>query len=904
MMALRYHDDTPLTDHLNNYQGIINQLAAMGIKFDDEIQALWLLGTLPDSWETFRMSLSNSAPDGKMTMNSVKSSALNEEMRRKTQGSSSNADALVFEKRGRNESRGSKNRDKSRDKSRGKSNRFANVECYHCHAKGHIKKHCRKFKRDSQNGSTEKRSDESNGDRVATVSGDYLIVWEGDEVNFVCQDTSWVVDTGATIHGTSRRDLFTSYRSGDFGTVKMGDDGLATVAGIGDVCLQTCNGTRLMLYNVRHIPSLRLNLISPGVLDSEGYCSTFKDGQWKLTKGSMVIARASKNPSLYILQAKLSGDRISAVDDEESVELWHRRLGHISEKGLNFLSNKNLLPGIKSAALRKCSHCLAGKQNRVAFRSSPPSRKSGILDLVHSDVCGPMKTKSLGGSIYFVTFIDDFSRKIWVYTLKTKDQVAGVFREFHALVERQTGKKLKCIRTDNGGEYIGCFAQYCRQHGIRHQRTPPKTPQLNGIAERMNKTLIERVRCLLSQAQLSKSFWAEALSTVVHILNLTPCVPLDFDIPNRVWTGKDVSYDHLRVFGCKAFVHIPKDDRSKLDSKSRQCIFIGYGLDEFGYKLYDPVEKKIIRSRDVVFVEDQTIQDIQKSKMNSGSEVHHDLVDLNSFPLTRAPVQVDELQQEGDAHVPVEVDADDVTSEPEISTDFSREVPVGRPVRNRRPSSRYPFDEYVMLTDAGDPECYQEAVESEQKKYWLSAMHEEMDSLQKNHTYDLVELPKGKKLLKNKWVFKLKSHEGKSQPRYKARLVVKGFGQRQGIDFTEIFSPVVKMTSIRVALGLAACQDLEIEQMDVKTAFLHGDLDEEIYMEQPEGFKVKNKENLVCRLKKSLYGLKQAPRQWYKKFDSFMTEKGYTRTTSDHCVYMKRFGEDFNVDSRPKYVCY
>ena len=144
-----------------------------------------------------------------------------------------------------------------------------------------------------------------------------------------------------------------------------------------------------------------------------------------------------------------------------------------------------------------------------------------------------------------------------------------------------------------------------------------------------------------------------------------------------------------------------------------------------------------------------------------------------------------------------------------------------------------------------------------------------MNSLYQNDTFELVNLPKGKKALKNKWVYRVKTEENTSHPRYKAILVVKGFSQKKGIDYSEIFSPVVKMSSIRVVLGMAATMDLEIEQLDVKTAFLHGDLEEEIYMEQPEGFMVAGKEHLVCKLKKSLYGLKQAPRQWYKKFESF-----------------------------------
>ena len=509
-----------------------------------------------------------------------------------------------------------------------------------------------------------------------------------------------------------------------------------------------------------------------------------------------------------------------------------------------------------------------------------------------------MKTKTLGGALYFVTFIDDCSRKLWVYVLKTKDQVLGVFKQFQASVERETGKKLKCIRTDNGGEYCGPFDEYCKHQGIRHQKTPPKTPQLNGLAERMNRTLMERVRCLLSEAKLPNSFWGEALLTAAHVINLSPAVALQSDVPNSVWYGKDVSCDHLRVFGCKAFVHVPKDERSKLDAKTRQCIFIGYGLDEFGYRLYDPIEKKLVRSRDIIFMENQTIEDIDKAeKVESssfGGIVHHDEVPHTSVH------DVVGFDNHGDAqnhvsnqHVDVDNNNDIVIDDPvahEVVDESN--IPLRRSTRQRFPSSRYSPNEYVLLTDGGEPECYEEAMEDEHKNQWIEAMQDEMKSLHENHTYELVKLPKGMRALKNKWVFKVKVEEHNLKPRYKARLVVKGFGQRKGIDFDEIFSPVVKISSIRTVLGLAASLNLEIEQMDVKTAFLHGDLEEEIYMEQPEGFKVDGKENCVCKLKKSLYGLKQAPRQWYKKFEYVMGEQGYKKTSSDHCVFVQKFSDN------------
>ena len=167
-----------------------------------------------------------------------------------------------------------------------------------------------------------------------------------------------------------------------------------------------------------------------------------------------------------------------------------------------------------------------------------------------------------------------------------------------------------------------------------------------------------------------------------------------------------------------------------------------------------------------------------------------------------------------------------------------------------------------------------------------------MKSLHDNHTFDLMKLPKGKRALDNRRIYKVKHESNTMSPRYKARLVVKGFSQRKGVDFNEIFSHVVKMSSIRIVLSLAATLDLEVEQMDVKTAFLHGDLEEEIYMKQLDGFHVEGKEYYVCRLRKSLYGLKQASRQWYKKFESIMCEQGYMKTTSDHCVFVRKFSND------------
>ncbi|KAL0404121.1 UNVERIFIED_CONTAM: Retrovirus-related Pol polyprotein from transposon TNT 1-94 [Sesamum radiatum] len=412
----------------------------------------------------------------------------------------------------------------------------------------------------------------------------------------------------------------------------------------------------------------------------------------------------------------------------------------------------------------------------------------------------------------------------------------------------------------------------------------------------MNRTILERVRSMLNMAKLPKSFWGEAVNTACYLINRSPSVPLNFEVPERLWTGKDPTYSHVRVFGCLSYAHVSKELRQKLDARTIPCIFIGYGNEEFGYRLWDPKEKKVIRSRDVVFHENLTIEDIEKSPMSQKSNEGAQVSDVAPELFMRNNEEVPEGNSESEAEIEENEETEESAEqgEPEPSPDTNEDsssqmVPVvRRSERGHIPSKRYPSSEYLLLTEDGEPESFQEIESHKDKEKWLIAMQQELESLHKNQTYELVELPKGKKALKNKWVFKLKKDASGRVVNHKARLVVKGFQQKKGIDFDEIFAPVVKMTSIRVILGLAASMNLELEQMDVKTAFLHGDLDEEIYMQQPEGCEVSNK-NLVCKLSKSLYGLKQAPRQWNKKFDSCMKRHGYKKTTADDCVYFKKF---------------
>ena len=847
-----------VAEHLNEFNTVMSQLSSVNVQFEDEIWALLVLSSLPDSWNGMVTSLSNSSGSTKLKFDDVVSAILDEEIRRKPSGESSGS-ALNVGNRGRSSEREqSHGRSKSRSKSRSSKGK---IECWNCGKKGHLKKDCR---------APPKKNKQKNGNKdneaSANVAGD--AVQDALILAFDYKSESWVIDSGASFHATAHKEYLKNYVQGDFGKVYLGDDEPCDIIGKGDVQIKLPNGSIWQLNDVRHVPSLKRNLISVGQLASSGHVTVFADDFWKVTKGSMVVARGKKEGTLYLTNSSTSS--IAVADKGIDSNTWHYRLGHMSEKGMKILHSKGKLEGLKSLDLEFCEDCVFGKQKKVTFSKVGRPPKSERLELVHTDVWGQTQVPSLGGSSYFVTFIDDATRKLWVYPMKHKSDVFDVFKKWKALVENETGLKLKCLRSDNGGEYCSKeFEEYCAKNGIKREKTIPNTPQQNGVAERMNRTIVERARSMRLHAGLPKQFWAEAVNAAAYLINRGPSVPLDGGLPEEAWTGKEVNLSHLKVFGCISYVHVDAEKRDKLDSKSRKCTFIGYGSDEFGYRFWDEENRKIIRSRNVIF--NEKVMHKNKDKVHEDSNEYLELDDTS------------------------ENDVPEVHGNENPQVDPQTPAPVRRSSRTPKPTQRYsPSLFYLLLTDGGEPECYEEALQVETRARWEQAMEDEMKSLSSNQTWDLVQLPKGKKALHNKWVYKLKEEHNGSK-RYKARLVAKGFQQKAGIDYSELFSPVVKLNTIRSVLSIVAVENLHLEQLDVKTAFLHGDLEEDIYMHQPQGYAVPGKEEMVCKLKKSLYGLKQAPRQWYIKFDSFMYNTGYKRCHADHCCYFKSFDDCYII---------
>jgi len=613
-----------------------------------------------------------------------------------------------------------------------------------------------------------------------------------------------------------------------------------------------------------------------------------------------MIGSGNKNRGLYFLDRNVPQSQMFLAQGGD-LKLWHCRLGHLNAQSLKILKNQNLVKGLENANLgieSKCEICAIGKMTKLPSKpltdDDDQRGASKKLELIHSDVCGPVNITGYNGANYFVTFIDDYSRKSWIYTMKFKSEVLSRFKEFAEMVNNKGEEKIQMILSDNGGEYTSeDFKNYCKSKGIEQFHSSPYSPNQNGTAERYNRTIVEMTRCLLHESGLTLRLWPEALLTAAHIRNRSPHSSLENKItPEEAWSGQKPSINHLRKWGCKVSVLIPNQFQdNKFSSKVWWGSLVGFAGKQLGYRIWSSEKQRVFTRRDVRFFEDSHLDNThsfvppQQEKLQDNEEI---TVWFKSLSEQRKESEVAEIEAENDA------ENEPIQNQLEAEEESNQIMSPRRSTRERRPPERLTSSKLGEvklahgLIHSVDPQSYEEAMQSLERKEWEKAMKEEIQSLEKNNTWKICELPKGSKCLGLKWVFKRKYHSDGKLERYKARLVVKGYEQKYGIDYGETFSPVIRKESLRLLLALATYYGLQITQMDVKTAFLYGELEEEIYVNQPVGFEAEGQNEKVLKLGRAMYGLKQAPRQWNIKLNMVLEKFGLVKLESDNCVYVSR----------------
>ncbi|MCH80525.1 copia-type polyprotein [Trifolium medium] len=417
---------------------------------------------------------------------------------------------------------------------------------------------------------------------------------------------------------------------------------------------------------------------------------------------------------------------------------------------------------------------------------------------------------------------------------------------------------LGVIHSDICGPFeVPTLSAFCVNHGIKHEVTAPYTPQHNGLAERRNRTILDMAKSMIKQKKMPHKFREEA------------------------WSGRNPNVKHLKVFGSICYKHIPDAKRGKLDDRSETMIFIGYHS-TCAYKLYNPRNNKVTMSRDVKIVESE-LWDWENAK-ESSIDHRHIFTNIESLDSS----DNDSVENEPlNAVVP---DSDE-ENEAMVSPPVIRQLPQ----RNRQLPSRLADCElltdsavnnegdlvhFALLADS-EPVNFNEAL---QMNVWKNAMIEELNSIEKNQTWKLVKPPDNVRTIDLKWVFKTKLNLDGSVSKYKARLVARGFLQKEGIDYSEVFEPVARHETIRLVVALANLRDWPLYHLDVKSAFLNGPLEETVYVNQPPGFEISGKERMVYKLYKALYGLKQAPRAWNKRIDQFLIQIGFKKCIVEHGV--------------------
>ncbi|KAJ9551529.1 hypothetical protein OSB04_015574 [Centaurea solstitialis] len=745
----------------------------------------------------------------------------------------------------------------------------------------------------------------------------------------------WHVDSGCSRHMTGNRSFLEDFTTFNGGYVAFGDNPKGgKVSGKGKV-----TGGKLTLEDVYYVDQLRYNLMSVSQVCDKKLFTLFSDTECLILSPkfvvdeSFVLLRTPRKDNVYCLDLNgMPSEVVNCLFSKASMtesSLWHRRMGHMNIKTMNLLVKNQLVRGLPPKEFTlddHCVPCLKGKQHKASHKSKTINTISAPLQLLHMDLFGPTNVMSIGKKSYCLVIIDDYSRFTWVFFLRTKDETSGLIKPFVKRVENQVNLRVKVIRSDNGTEFKNTdLNSFCEEKGIERQFSAPRTPQQNGVAERRNRTLIEAARTMLADSKLPITFWAEAVNTACYVQNRVHVVKSKGKTPYELFKNKKPFIGFfskaVRVFNTVSRT-IEESDNVKFNEHTPNVH--GTGLDWFDIDSLTnslnmsnavdtgPIIKEKETDTPFVLFPQSTISSEEKESetevQEDASENQEGDKETEETPQLESNVE----NETGDTSEitqpdPSESGPDDsnlgefLSEEPLHLTRTQKNHPasqvigdVASPMITRKQSREAGY----VNTHSGMLSCFlsqnepKKVLDAMKDPSWIEAMQEELLQFVLQHVWDLVDLPKGHRVIGTKWIFRNKTDERGIVIKNKARLVAQGYTQEEGIDYDDVFAPVARIEAIRLFLAFASYKGFKVYQMDVKSAFLYGTIDEEVYVYQPPGFEDPKYPDRVCKLRKALYGLHQAPRAWYDTLSSYLLENKFERGVIDKTLFIKRTKTD------------
>ncbi|UYV82150.1 hypothetical protein LAZ67_21001138 [Cordylochernes scorpioides] len=758
LYSLKLEEDKDMQQHITTMMELVDKLRTIGETLKDSHITAILLCSLPKSY-TNLITMLESRPDDELTLEFTKNKLLDEHTRRvESSKDESTGSKALKSLHGASSQR--REKEKKFCSFRHKPN-HSKEECWHYQKRNNSNKEYKyeNFRRGNVPKYTNQSSvTQEQPTNQRTTKGPNLKA-----LNCTQREASvhnWFIDSGATSHMAYDESFFTELNREQTQNVVVANGKKLQVKGIGqgEIKVITPQGKTdtLLLTKVLYIPELTDNLLSVSAATSNGCKVTFNRDWCTIERDNTALANGILDNGMYRLHLddnpqtrtfKANVAKQNHCKNKNCLMLWHDRLGHRNIESIKKIRNENLARGL---SLNNCSHstdcvqCIQGKLTETPFPKKTEYRATETLQLVHSDICGPLPTNSLSGKRYFITFTDDYSRYTKIYLLKGKDEAYEKIKDYVISAHTEFGKNIQTIRTDNGREYVNRQVEdFLNQSGIKHQLTVPYSPAQNGVAERKNRSLMEMTRCMLFDSGLPQSLWAEAVTTANYLHNRIPSKATD-KTPFELWTNRKPSLKHLKRFGCKAFAYIPKIKRNKLDSKVIEGIFLGYDDRSKGYRILHDTDNITI-SRSVKFLEKENGFHHASTKTTSPQVLSTDLTSSNHIG------NAEESQEPGTQPENLE----DSETEDYLQPGTSTGTQVVTQRRSTRPTKGIPpiRNDYMLYkTEAQDiptPTSYSEVLQLPkiEREKWLQAMNEELNSLEKNHVWELTPLPKDKKII-------------------------------------------------------------------------------------------------------------------------------------------------------------